>query len=143
METNNVCTCRIFSTKNIAKFQDKLSEVDWCEVLAYNKCQDAFNVFYEVYCKTYEDSFPIVKIKSGYKNRKPWLTSGLKNSIKIKNKFYVKSIKRPTSDNIKQYKQYRNTLHKILRISERDHYKFLLNINKIIWLNNGALSKML
>ena len=58
------------------------------------------------------------------------MTSGLKNSIKIKNKLYVKSIKRPTSDNIKQYKQYRNTLHRILRKSERDHYKFLLNINK-------------
>ena len=66
-----------------------------------NHCQDAFTYFHKIFSDLYEECFPRVKIKIGYRNRKPWLTSGLKKSIKVKNKLYVKSIKIPSDYNIK------------------------------------------
>ena len=60
------------------------------------------------------------------KNRKAWLTEGLKQSIKFKNKLYVKYINKPSSFNHKHYKMYRNKLHQVLRTAERNHYDTLL-----------------
>ena len=37
--------------------------------------------------------FPYNKIDKPYYNKKPWLTLGLKESIKIENKLYVTSTK--------------------------------------------------
>jgi len=68
--------------------------------------------------------FPVKKV-SAYKNRKPWLTSGLKKSIKIKNKLYVNSIKYPTSENKNLYKQYKAQLHRLLQRCEREYYDSL------------------
>ena len=121
---------RVFSKYNIKKFHKKLQQIDWSCILTCNKCQDAFSLFHSQYCSKYEECFPYVKFKIGYKNRKPWLTSALKTSIKIKNKLYVKSIKMPTLHNITQYKAYRNKLHSLLRRSERQHYRKLLAANK-------------
>ena len=69
-------------------------------------------------------------VRINYHNRKPWLSTGLKTSIKTKNKLYLKSIKFPSKNNINIYKQYRNKLHSILRKSEREYYSDLLKINK-------------
>ena len=67
---------------------------------------------------------------SPYDNRKTWLTAGLKQSIKLKNKLYFKSKKYPTSVNIHNYKVYRNKLNSLLRKTERDHYDVLFTQNK-------------
>ena len=119
MQKNEYCTKRILSEKNIVQFRKKLELVNWTNILSQSKCQNAFTMFHQEYCKLYEECFPLVKVKLGYKNRKPWLTSALKMSIKHKNKLYVKSIKVPTLYNISQYKKYRNILHSLLRKSEK------------------------
>ena len=67
---------------------------------------------------------------SAYKKRKSWLTSGLKKSIMIKNKLYVKFLKHPTMENKSLYKQYKCQLRSLLQKCERDHYNFLLIQNK-------------
>ena len=38
----------------------------------------------------YNKLFPKIRIKRKYNNKKPWLSEGLKNSIKQKNKLYIK-----------------------------------------------------
>ena len=43
---------------------------------------------------------------------------------------YVKSIKIPSVYNIRQYKDYRKILHRLLLQAEREHYNELLNIIK-------------
>ena len=121
---------RIFSFNNINNFHIRLEHLDWSEILMSNHCQDAFTYFHKVFSDLYEECFPRVKIKIGYRNRKPWLTSGLKKSIKVKHKLYVKSIKMPSNYNIKQYKQYTNRLQSLLRKTERLHYDELFTINK-------------
>ena len=80
---------RLFNEKCISKFKERLNSIDWSVVLGNNDCQTAFSCFHEIYLKHYNECFPIVKIKIGYNNKKPWLSLGLKNSIKTKNKLYV------------------------------------------------------
>ena len=62
------------------------------------------------------------KIKMGYKTRKPWLSPGLKESIKLKNKLYIKHKRYPTTNSESIYKRYRNQLTSILTKAEKDHY---------------------
>ena len=57
-------------------------------------------------------------------------SSALKQSIKYKNKLYIRSRRTPTFANIKQYKEYRHLLNKLLCKTERDYYDFLLYQNK-------------
>ena len=69
-------------------------------------------------------------MKFQYNNRKPWLTDGLRCSIKHKNKLYVKSLKYPTLTNEKEYKEYKRVLTKTIITNEKMHVQNLLEINK-------------
>ena len=60
----------------------------------------------------------------------PWLTVVLKNSIKNKNKLYVKYIKHKTFFNEKAYKDYKRILNNTMKKAERDHYDVLFRLNK-------------
>ena len=69
-------------------------------------------------------------MKIQYNNRKPWLSDGLKDSIKHKNKLYYKSLKYKTPYNELKHKCYRNKLAHIIAKAEKDHYEKLLDANK-------------
>ena len=63
----------------------------------------------------------LMRIKLNFRNRKPWLSIGLKTAIKRKNKLYVQSIKLPKMYNIFKYKEYKKVLSKLLKQSEREY----------------------
>ena len=127
---------RIFNNTNIQKFVNQISMINWDDVLHCQDAQEAFTKLYNHITHCFNVCFPLVKVKLNYRNRKQWLSTGLKESIKNKNKLYVKSVKFPTLFNINKYKEYRNKLHSILRRAERDYYDQLLTFNK----NNLAKS---
>ena len=77
----------------------------------------------------------MVKIKKKYNNRKPWLTPALRDSIKKKNKLYIKMHIRPTLHNSILYKQYRNKWNKILISAEKAH------LNELFQKHNDNLQK--
>ena len=52
----------------------------------------------------------------------PWITKGLLKSIKTKNKLYKECKKRPTERRITKFKEFRNKLHNLIRISKRTFY---------------------
>ena len=80
--------------------------------------------------KIYEESFPLTRVKIRYRNRLPWLSDGLKASIKHKNKLYLISLKHPTLYNISKYKQYKNKLISLLKIEEKHFYQSQIVQNK-------------
>ena len=80
--------------------------------------------------KIYEESFPLTRVKIWYRNRLPWLSDGLKASIKYKNKLYLISLKHPTLYNISKYKQYKNKLISLLKIEEKHFYQSQIVQNK-------------
>ena len=121
---------RDMSQKNIMKFIDEMKLTSWQSVLDENNTQLAYSIFHEIVSSTYNTCFPLKKISKKYYVNKPWLTSALKESIKIKNKLFV-STKRHGNDNmIPFYKRYRNKLNQLLRSAERKHYHDLLNEHK-------------
>ena len=121
---------RIYSNQNIQTFNDTIQQINWNDVFNSNNAQNSFSIFYDLFVERFEKCFPMTVVRINYHNRKPWLSTGLKTSIKTKNKLYLKSIKFPSKNNINIYKQYRNKLHSILRKSEREYYSDLLKINK-------------
>ena len=63
--------------------------------------------------------FPVIKVTKRYRNRLPWLTPGLKESIKHKNKLSKISRKHPTAYDKMMYKDFRNKTTALLRITEK------------------------
>ena len=75
---------RDMSQKNIMKFIDEMKLTSWQSVLDENNTQLAYSIFHEIVSSTYNTCFPLKRISKKYYVNKPWLTSALKESIKIK-----------------------------------------------------------
>ena len=101
-------------------FSESLREHEWNNVLNTNDPQDAYSTFLNDYTSIYEKSFPLKSFKNGYKNRKPWLTEGLKASIEKKNKMFrrCKKVNDPELERI--YKNHRNKLNSLIHIAEKE-----------------------
>ena len=121
---------RLINSSNLEKYTTAIQNHDWSLVNHHNLCQTAFSYFSETLKGIFHDAFPVIKVKQRYRNRLPWLTQGLKNAIKHKNKLYKISMKYDTSFNKITYTQYKNKLTTILRKTEKEYYKCLLETNK-------------
>ena len=121
---------RLFTSKNFENFENRLIHLDWTDVLSKTNGREAFKLFYEKFCHVYDQCFPLKEIKMNYQNRKPWLSDGIKKSIKMKNKLYLNQLQNPSVSNIEKYKVYKTHLNRLLRISERKHYEETLKENK-------------
>ena len=74
----------------------------------------------------YNKYFPKNRVKHKYNNRNPWLSEGLKNSIKQKNKFYLRFKKVSSALNDESYKCYKRKLQQLMKVAEKQHYHDLL-----------------
>ena len=74
--------------------------VDWQVVLNETDTQSAYCKFHEVISTKYNACFPYRKISKKYYNNKPWLSTALKEAIKIKIKLYMKSKKSGDSEKV-------------------------------------------
>ena len=79
---------RNMSQPNKQDFLCAMSNVDWGAIYSVMNTQGAISLFHSVLVKLYNKYFPLRKLKLIYHNRKPWLTQGLKDSIKAKNRLY-------------------------------------------------------
>ena len=87
----------------------------------------------------YDESFPVMRVRIKYRNRLPWLSDGLKSSIKLKNKLYIISLKHPTMFNVHKYKQYKNNLTSILKLEVKKFYQRQIIDNKNNWRKVWAI----
>ena len=121
---------RIFSQKNIQKFVDELSTVNWNQVLNhYNGNQDC-SEFYKYFNRIYCESFPLVQISRKRHKDKPWITKGILISIRHKNILYKESILNPNDSNIHRYNMYKKILCDCLKKAEEVYYLNILNDRK-------------
>ena len=120
----------MYSVENQEKFARLLRERNWYDVLSSEDHQSAYSLFSQGYIDMYNNCFPLRTVKSGYKNRKPWLSVGLKKSIERKTSYTIVN-KRPKTQSMKFiYKKYRNKLNKLMSIVEREYYEHRLQENK-------------
>ena len=86
-------TIRIINEHRKLKFMEKIQNMDWTSLDSFQDCQTYFSNFLELFKNTYDESFPTTRVKIKYRYRLPWLSDGLKSSIRQKNKLYRISLK--------------------------------------------------
>ena len=121
---------RSFSPQNKQSFLNDLAIADWNYIHSSEDTQVAFGQFHQMLLRAFNKNFPKRKVKIKYYNRKPWLSDGLKNSIRHKIHLCHKSIIFRTAYNETTYKTYRNKLKNVLAKAEKDHFAKLLEANK-------------
>ena len=118
---------RIFSEKNKNKFKEALSLINWKQEMKNKSVNEAMTFFYHDLTNSYNKSFPIVKLSRKRANDKPWITSGLKISIKKKHLHYKKYLQNRPDENKLEYTAYNNNLRTIIREAEIKYYKRVFN----------------
>ena len=82
-----------------------------------------YSLFHDQTVKIFNNCFPKVTSKICYKNRLPWLSSGLKISIKHKHRLHIAYLKNPTPHKKNEYVKFKNKVNHLLKIAERHHYQ--------------------
>lgn len=118
-------TRRQINNLNKAKFKTELNSIDWFELYKHTDPDKAYEYFLSTYNKAYEQCFPFETLsrKKSQFLSKPWISKGLQNSIKLKNKLYKKYLKKPNPFNENKYKNYKNKLNHSLKLSKKNYYQ--------------------
>ena len=119
---------RPFSINNFDLFSRKLCTNEW---QFYNKIDinDKFSSFISELNKIYTSCFPLkTKQLPQRKTQKPWMTAGLINSVKIKDKNFRKFRAGLISAETKN--RYKNLLTLLIRKSKNDYYANLFTNNR-------------
>ena len=117
---------RLYGSQNKDNFCHAMSNISWDEISRATDTQQAFDTFHKHLVEMYNKHFPKIRVKKKYNNRKPWLSEGLKNSIKQKNKLYLKFKKISSALNDESYKCYKRKLQQLMKVAEKQHYHDLL-----------------
>ena len=101
---------RLVNETRMTKYKERILDTDWSVLDVYDTCESYFSSFMNILKPIYNESFPVMKTKRKYRNRLPWLTSGLKESIRHKNKLFRISLKHPTPYNNTLYREHKDML---------------------------------
>ena len=141
--TKNRPYVRIYGEKNMMKFRNKIHNADWGELFSTDDVEHAMDMFYKTYYNAFYTSFPQKRLSRKRAKDRKWMTSALRKSTDHKNKLYKKRKLRPTDNNKRKYKQYRNILTSCLRTAEETYYTNLIqegkNNLKQLWTTVGDI----
>ena len=117
---------RDFSCFSSDRLNADLSNVNWNALFASESSDvnNVFSSFYNKFNKLVNKHAPIKTISNLKVKQfsKPWITKGLRKSIRVKNKLYA-------SDDRVKYKMYRNRICTLTRISKQQYYTKFFNDN--------------
>ena len=114
--------------------------MNWKYELENKNVDDSMNTFYHTIVNAYNKSFPRVKLSRKRAKDKPWVTAGLKKSIKEKQKlFRIYKF----NHSVENERKYNNELRNIIRQSEINYFKEMFdnkkNSIKMLWSNLGNI----
>ena len=117
----------------------------WTDILECHDTQKAYTIFHTKLLACFNQSFPQEVIHIKYKTKYQWITPAIQNSIKYKNKLYIKYKKYPTSKSEHNYKAYKKYLANILHYAEQNYYdqlfaKYKSNMKKSWQLLKNIIS---
>ena len=134
---------RDFTNFDRDSFTQDLNQIDWQSIIANgnNDIDYIFSSFYSKYNKIINKHVPIKQISRRQLKRfsKPWITQGIRASIKTKNKLFA-------SGDQTKYKFYRNKINHLIRIIKRGYFhdyfeKNLQNMKKTWEALNNLLNR--
>ena len=107
--------------------------IEWENMFKENDINQIFDSFYSAITTTIDKHAPQKKLsKKGAKfQSKPWITQGIRKSIKTKNKLFNCYVRNKSQVNHSRYKTYRNKLKHILNFSKKlyyyEYFSYLVN----------------
>ena len=132
---------RIFGDRNCTRFIEAMGNENWDSVFTTDS--DWYSIFVAKVKQKYESSFPLIQISRKRLKDKPWITKGLKISIKNNHRLYRRSLRENDSLTNTRYKKYKNELRKCLKIAEEKYYNQLFDDTKHsaynLWKNLGPV----
>ena len=104
-----------------------LSDINWDAELKHKNVNEAMLAFNQKITTAYNKSFPFKRLSRKRAKDKPWITTGLKESIKqiiycIKSLFFNRY-----EENKVAYKIFNNKLRSLIRKAETDYYTNVFN----------------
>ena len=142
---------RLFTKNRIKYFQEKapndppLLPTETNGILVQNNLQQAFSTFLKNYKKMLDKYFPLVRLSRNKAKNKPWITTGIKTSIKNCSKLHKKYTERPNESKEQAWKNYKHELTNCLRAAETQYYRKLLvdhnNSCQNLWKIFGKILK--
>ena len=118
-------TTRSMTDNDIATIKEYISNIPWDAVLNSDSVDENFNRFHKILRESIEENTTIKNITIPYKQRlkEPWMTTGIKRAITKKLQLYKQTLKKTCSQQLRQkYKDYRNTLQKLMRQAKMNYY---------------------
>ena len=140
---------RDYTNCDMSALVNEMNMVDWSITLSQNNDVNAmFDSFYLKISQVIDKHVPLKKLtKNEIKfNSKPWITPGLKVSIRKKNRLFKKYCLNKNSYSALKYKKYRKRLNKLLALSKKSYYQNYFKNNtsnvKKIWSGMKELLKL-
>ena len=116
---------RIFGEINCSKFIEIIRNTDWEQLFASE--DDLYSKFIERLNIIYNECFPLRQLSRKRQRDKPWITKGLKISIKYKNKLYWKALTKSYEYIYARYTNYKKILERCIKKAENTYYYELFN----------------
>ena len=136
---------RLFTRDNKERFKRELINVTWEDILTEESdINTNFDKFIDIFDRLYNKHFPITtKIISNKRMMNPWISTGLLNSIRHKNRLY-KKMKLGLIPQL-EYNIYRNRTNALIKLTKRNYYLNIFSTykksTKKLWQAINTLSK--
>ena len=135
---------RLFTQSKINHFNENLmSELPLVSSNELTDVNSSFDTFSTNFLTLFDKYFPYVRISRKAFKDKPYITSGIKVSIRHKNKLFKKYLNNPNEINRAAFKQFRNKTNEIIKRAEAFYYRKLLsdhsNSSRTLWKTFGRI----
>ena len=145
-EPNNLPFVRLYSPKNIKKFSELISNVNWDNLYQCSNVDKAYGFFHKKITDCHDKCFPKVRLSRKRAKDKLWVTQGIKRSSNYKNKLFKKWICSRSVEDKKKYKDYEKIFKKVTLAAQTAYYKEKLDIRintmKQLWANLNRISSL-
>ena len=143
VKENNI---RIFSPRNLRKFNLLLSKMDISEILSSNQTNGSYNLFLRKFNTVFEKCFPLNKKRVYRSSNNPWYNKELKKLNRIKQKKYKRFIENQSTANESDYKKAKKLYLQKIKAAKRKYYhdrlaKFKNNIKGTWKVINSVLGR--
>jgi len=117
-------TYRDYSDAAIWRFYGVLHNVEWSQLQLCCDASECYQKFIDIFDPLYNDCFPVKhRVQRVIRNyMKPWISAGIQNSIRTKNRLYKAWIACRSDDACSIYKCYKNKLTHVIRTAKNSYY---------------------
>ena len=119
---------RLYGDSQCCVFQEKMLSFGWDEI--YTDDGDWFSNFVSAVHSIFTSSFPLVVQSRKRSKDKPWITKGLKVSVKQSHRLYRNTLGSASVNAVTKYKKYKNMLRKCIQVAETTYYTDIFDNNK-------------